>query len=356
MTFRTAALAVVVFAAPTAVARAQTPDPFRAPDVFRSGPGITYPTVIYEATPRYSSEALRAQIRGSAEVEATVLTDGTVGDVRIHKSLDRQFGLDDEALRASKAWRFRPAMKDGTPVKFLVIIQLEFTPDSSVQPGTARFRATADLPQGAGQAQAPVGPGPGVVNPTVLYEAKPVYTQDALRAKIQGVVEVEAVIDEQGLVKEVRVHKSLDRMFGLDEAALAAARGWRFRPATLGGKTVPFRVIIALEFRLQPGDFERGAVREGTAGLVMPTLTREEKPKYTAEAMRRKIQGAVEIQVVVGVDGMVNRARIMKSLDQRYGLDDEALTAALRWRFKPGTIDGKPVSVLITITMEFRID
>jgi TonB family protein len=53
---------------------------------------------------------------------------------------------------------------------------------------------------------------------------------------------------------------------------------------------------------------------------------------------------------------MVNRARIMKSLDTVYGLDDEALTAALRWRFKPGTTDGKPVPVLVTITMEFRID
>lgn len=94
------------------------------------------------------------------------------------------------------------------------------------------------------------GPGAGVTNPIDLWQEKPKYTSEAMRAKIQGVAEVEAVINEQGLVTEARIHKSLDKVFGLDLEAIAAARKWRFRPATLNGKPVPFKVIIQLEFRL----------------------------------------------------------------------------------------------------------
>jgi protein TonB len=93
-------------------------------------------------------------------------------------------------------------------------------------------------------------PGAGVNNPILLQEEKPKYTSEAMRAKIQGVAEVEAVVLENGLVGEVRIHKSLDKVFGLDLEALAAARKWRFRPATVQGKPVPFKVIIQLEFRL----------------------------------------------------------------------------------------------------------
>lgn len=93
-------------------------------------------------------------------------------------------------------------------------------------------------------------PGAGVNNPILLQEEKPKYTSEAMRAKIQGVAEVEAVVLENGLVGEVRIHKSLDKVFGLDLEALAAARKWRFRPATVQGKPVAFKVIIQLEFRL----------------------------------------------------------------------------------------------------------
>ncbi len=93
-------------------------------------------------------------------------------------------------------------------------------------------------------------PGSGVINPGLLHEEKPKYTSEAMRAKIQGVVDVEAVVGENGLVTDVRIHKSLDKVFGLDLEALAAARKWRFRPATYQGKPVPFKVIIQLEFRL----------------------------------------------------------------------------------------------------------
>ena len=71
--------------------------------------------------------------------------------------------------------------------------------------------------------------------------------------------------------------------------------------------------------------------------------------------MRRKIEGTVELQAVVGADGKVDRVRVVKSLDKEFGLDEEALRTARAWTFEPGTLNGTPVPVLVVIQLEFRI-
>jgi TonB family protein len=171
-------------------------------------------------------------------------------------------------------------------------------------------------------------------------------------------VEVEAIVLPNGLVGEVRIHKSLDQVFGLDLEALKAARAWRFKPAMYNGQPVPFKVIIQLEFRIHPNpdaEFERGAYRRTTPGLVLPKVKEEAKPAYTSQARERKIEGVVELDAVVGPDGKVDRVRVAKSLDKEFGLDEEALKTARAWTFEPGMLQGKPVPVLVVIQLEFRI-
>ena len=93
-------------------------------------------------------------------------------------------------------------------------------------------------------------PGSGVVNPTILRSMDPKYTPDAMRAKIQGVVELEAVVGVNGVITEIRVIKSLDRAYGLDQEAIKTAKQWLFRPGRFQGNAVPVLVIIQMEFRL----------------------------------------------------------------------------------------------------------
>jgi TonB family protein len=93
----------------------------------RPGAGISGPTVLRKVEPKYTSEAMRAKIQGIAELEVVVLADGKVGDIRVIKSLDKTFGLDEEAKIAAKGWEFRPARdRDGKPVPVIVILELEF--------------------------------------------------------------------------------------------------------------------------------------------------------------------------------------------------------------------------------------
>jgi periplasmic protein TonB len=94
---------------------------------YRPGSGVSFPKLLREVRPAYTADAMRAKIQGTAIVEAIVLPDGTVGEVRISKSLDSSFGLDQEALKAAKQWRFVPGTKNGQPVAVYVTIELTFT-------------------------------------------------------------------------------------------------------------------------------------------------------------------------------------------------------------------------------------
>jgi TonB family protein len=98
-----------------------------------------------------------------------------------------------------------------------------------------------------------------------------------------------------------------------------------------------------------------GAYRDGSPGLVSPQVLFEKKPEYTSEAMRAKVQGVVEVEAIVNDDGSVGRVRIVRSLDDRFGLDQKALEAVRQWRFRPGTRFGKAVPVLVLIELTFTL-
>ena len=94
---------------------------------YHPGSGVTVPEVIKEVKPSYTAEAMRAKVQGVVWLECIVMPDGSVGSVKVIKSLDPVFGLDQEAVKAARQWRFRPGMKGGQPVPVIITIELTFT-------------------------------------------------------------------------------------------------------------------------------------------------------------------------------------------------------------------------------------
>jgi protein TonB len=93
--------------------------------VYQVGRGVTAPVLIKEVKPSYTGDAIRRKVQGTVEVSAVVKTDGTVGEVRVTKSLDTD--LDEQAVIATKQWKFKPGTKDDQPVNVQVTIELTFT-------------------------------------------------------------------------------------------------------------------------------------------------------------------------------------------------------------------------------------
>lgn len=94
---------------------------------YRPGSGITNPRVLKEVKPQYTADAMRAKVQGVVWLECIVLPDGTVGEAKVIRSLDPVFGLDQEAVKAARQWRFVPGMRQNEPVPVIVTIELTFT-------------------------------------------------------------------------------------------------------------------------------------------------------------------------------------------------------------------------------------
>ena len=110
------ALAVVAFVG------AQNP-----PAIYTPGDGVSLPQVTKQVRAEHTQEAKDNRIAGRVGLDAVVLSDGKVGDVKVTSSLDTIYGLDANAVKAMKQWEFKPGMKDGKPVAVRIFVEMTFT-------------------------------------------------------------------------------------------------------------------------------------------------------------------------------------------------------------------------------------
>ena len=99
-----------------------------------------------------------------------------------------------------------------------------------------------------------------VQKPVTIHEVAPQYTEEARKARIQGSVILQAIIDKGGDVERVEVLKGLP--IGLSEASVEAVKQWRFEPATLDGKPVKVYFNLTINFRLGEKKKEKEAPAE----------------------------------------------------------------------------------------------
>ena len=113
------------------------------------------------------------------------------------------------------------------------------------QPSYAHWIDDAEFLQGVARLD-----DPDVSMPSVLCSVAPSYTYAAMRAKITGSAIVDVVIAPDGSVARLRIARSLDRVHGLDDEALAATMLWRFTPGRVAGKPAHVLVTVNMEFRM----------------------------------------------------------------------------------------------------------
>lgn len=102
---------------------------------------------------------------------------------------------------------------------------------------------------GSGIGDGVYGIGGGVKPPVAIYQPLPLYTEDARRARVEGIVLLQAIIRKDGSVDSFRVIRGLG--YGLDESAInTIATKWRFKPGTLSGQPVDVQANIEVTFRL----------------------------------------------------------------------------------------------------------
>lgn len=113
----------------------------------------------------------------------------------------------------------------------------------------------------------------------------------------------------------------------------------------------PIAAMLAGEPPSPPPPPPQRAVRPG-GEIRAPAKVFDVAPVYPALARQARVQGVVIIEATIGIDGHVEQARVLRSIPL---LDDAALTAVRQWRYTPTLLNGTPVPLVMTVTVNFEL-
>lgn len=224
---------------------AQQPPTPDADGVYRLDPGIAPPVLINAVPARYPQDAAETDRPHVCILSVVVGVDGNASSVHLANPNASKF--DEFAIEAVKQSQFQPGMLNGKPVPVLIQVRVPFFHLAAAVPRIMLRSAQFAIRPPAWQND-PLRMRPGDAPPRAITFANPEYSEEARRKKIQGVVLVSALVNEEGNPIDLRVEKSLG--YGLDEKALECFSQYRFTPAMRDGQPVAQRVTIEVNFRL----------------------------------------------------------------------------------------------------------
>jgi TonB family protein len=184
----------------------------------------------------------------------------------------------------------------------------------------------------------------------VRNKVQPKYPQSAKDAHISGAVVLQAIIDETGVVQQLRLVSSPDK--DLATSAMDAVRQWTYRPYLLNGNPTPVETTITVNFSFAGAELVRPS--GPTAQLDRPVLLTQVDPVMPYQARQRFYSdGLVTLRVRVGSTGKIDAVQATTSPDPL--LFNAAMDAVKQWRFQPAVQNGVPVAREIAVKVNFGI-
>jgi TonB family protein len=184
--------------------------------------------------------------------------------------------------------------------------------------------------------------GDGVSSPGVVEKQDPQYSDEARLAKLAGTSVISLVVDEKGSARNLRVTRSLG--LGLDEKAVEAISRWKFRPGMRQGVPVAVAATIEVNFHLDglPIWLLTRALFASPDGASRPVLVQAAYPVDLGS----NLNDSVSVSFDVDNNGIPINVHAQSAAGPK--LESEAMAIVSGWLFRPGTKDGKPVSVSAT--------
>jgi TonB family protein len=190
--------------------------------------------------PVYPEDAKKAAVQGIVVLHALISKAGTVEQLQVVSGPEM---LRVSALDAVRQWTYKPYLLNGQPTEVETTINVNYT---LVGPAPA---TEEQGPQDPGSASVtPRRIGGAVSAPTVAYQVSPQYSDQAKKAKFNGMVLLSLVVDAQGQPQNVRMVRGVG--MGLDEKAIEAVKQYKFKPAMEAGEPVPVQLNIEVNFKI----------------------------------------------------------------------------------------------------------
>ncbi len=328
---------------------------------------------------------------GNVTIEFSITRDGKLEDLKFLTNSGEPL-LDRAAqagILASSPFPALPAEFKGSSIRLR--LNFEYRPWTSVnidsgpsdrknfQPGPAVAQESPSTPSNA-SSSIPLCKGrvpQKLEYPDPMVEPK--YPEAALKAGMEGAVELRAVISSNGRVQQLTLVKG-DPVFATP--AVQAVRKWRFHPILVKGEPVETVYNLRVRFVLilreavtdlkiesppedspAASDVQAGAEFDTPEGhvyrvsrhpeIVAPKIIYQRDPEFSERARELKEQGIVTISLIVGTDGKPRSLKVECS--SALDFNDKALEAVSDWRFEPATKDGKPVMVEVSVDVDFHL-
>ena len=194
--------------------------------------------------------------------------------------------------------------------------------------------------------------GGGVSAPVPIVKAEPEYSEEARKAKWQGAVLLQMVVDENGIPQDIHVVRSLG--LGLDQKAIEAVQRWRFKPGLKDGNPVPVSANIEINFRLPLSPEAIAGAVTVAEGVLNSRIVSKPSPEYPSVAKLARVQGSVRYSVIVGPDGKVRDVQYVSGPAML--ATPEVLRTVSEWEYQPYQLNGAPVTVQSTVTVNFVLN
>jgi TonB family protein len=231
---------------------ASLPSPQLSPTPTESN-AIVAGRLIREEDPSYPKEARKQNLQGKVAVVVMIEENGKIGNPTV-VSGDRI--LVDATLKAVRKWRFEPFTQQGYAISVQQNLVFDFAPGQkaakleSPLPESKPVQPPITLPvtRSSAAAGGVYRIGGGVSARRVMYSPDPEYSDEARKARHEGVCVLSLIVGPDGLPRDMRITRSVG--MGLDEKAIEAVNRWRFQPAMKDGKPVGVAVNVEVQFRL----------------------------------------------------------------------------------------------------------
>jgi TonB family protein len=189
-----------------------------------------HPKIVKKVNPVYPEEALKKGIEGVVRIEASSDEKGDVVAAKVLPGKNPQPLLEAAALAAVRQWKYEPFLVNGKAVGVTFTVTLNF----SMQKDKQAERPTQASPD----------------HPKIVKKVNPVYPEEAVKKRIEGVVRIGAAIDEKGDVVKANVLPAEKPQPLLEAAALAAVRQWKYEPFLVNGKATGVTFTVTMNFAL----------------------------------------------------------------------------------------------------------
>jgi|GEM_PF-3506349 len=169
------------------------------------------------------------------------------------------------------------------------------------------------------------------------------YPPQAIEACVDGTAIVLVDVDKHGEFSKATIERSAGQAY-FDEAALEAAKHWRYNPAIENGHPAPGRIRIPVDFPVYEGCW--ASIKVDVDARPDSASMKANPPTWPAAVKDDKLRGQVVLLIQIDREGGRKNIKVDVSSGHE-GIDVAALFAALRWLYRPALLDGKPVASVL---------